>query len=124
MATAAAALIVAFAALWVTGRPLALLTISVACAVGVAATLLLRGHGWSQWLTYGSAIVAMTFVLMASPAFLNMAAWWPPPISRLHVVLGEGQLYLLIMLIVGVLLVDRGLRSINGRIDLETQLSS
>ncbi len=123
MTTAAASLIVAFAAQWTTGRPLVWLTISVASAIGIATSLLLRGHGWSRWLVCGCAIVAMAFVLMASPAFLNMAAWWGAPMSRLHVVLGEGQLYLLFMLIVGVLLVDRGVRSINGGIEPERQLS-
>jgi Glycosyltransferase family 87 len=45
--------------------------------------------------------IGVAYLALASPAFLNMAAWWSVPMSPLHLVLSEGQLYLLLVLLAG-----------------------
>jgi hypothetical protein len=50
----------------------------------------------------------IVYVLTASPALMNMSTWWGAPMSAAHVIEGEGQLYLLLLLGVISALVLRG----------------
>ena len=101
-----ASLILAWISLWAGDRATVVLTVLIALAVGAAAIVLSRRGQWPISLTWGSALISAGFVLLGSPALLQISGLWPVPLNRLDVLMGEAQLYALFVLIAGVLLVS------------------
>jgi hypothetical protein len=112
-ATGLAALGLAAASLWIAGRPMVVLTL-------VATTLVLGGIVVAGRRdrdplpdVAGRGLLSAAFLMLASPAFINMATWWGVPASPLHVIVGEGEL-LLVLALIGGLLLTNGLRPAPG----------
>jgi alpha-1,2-mannosyltransferase len=104
LATTGALGVLTVGSLATTGRSLAGMTLMAAAFVAITGTASLRTEP-STRQRWGTLMVAVSVVLLGSPAFQNMAAWWGVPMSQIHLLLGEGQLYLLAMLLVGLVLV-------------------
>jgi hypothetical protein len=90
--------VLALADLRTSRHTIVLLTIAIAVAVGIAGVRALRLPWTRIGPAHGILALVIVYVFTASPALMNMATWWGEPMSAAHVIAGEGQFYLLLLL--------------------------
>jgi hypothetical protein len=80
------------------GKAVVSLTIVLALLLSAFLVYWLRQSSLSAIVKTSVVAGGIMYLALASPAFQNMAAWWGSPMSSLHVFVGEGQLYVLVLL--------------------------
>ncbi len=101
--------VLALAGLRISQHGVVVLTVAIVVALGIAGVRALRLPSTRLGAEHGVLALVIVYVLTASPALMNMSTWWGAPMSAVHVIEGEGQLYLLLLLgLVGFLVLRDG----------------